>query len=150
MKKEINYKMRNINEKRFQNFGPSKICGRQPLKNFICYVLEYFIPYVTKINCSYRINLVIFKFQIKNLKVHIRNIKILFPYKVSSGEYLGQYKQGISNLGFHKDFQLRNISDAEKRHSACIFINQRLWHKQISVNLANFLKKPLLEHLPNF
>ena len=62
MKKEINYKMRNINEKRFQNFGPSKICGSQPLKNFICYVLEYFIPYVTKINCSYRINLVIFKF----------------------------------------------------------------------------------------
>ena len=32
-------------KKVFKN-GPSKICGRQPLKNFIWSILEYFVPYV--------------------------------------------------------------------------------------------------------
>ena len=26
--------------------GPSKICGRQPLKNFTWFVLDYFVPYL--------------------------------------------------------------------------------------------------------
>ena len=25
--------------------GPSEICGRQPLKNFIWFILEYVVPY---------------------------------------------------------------------------------------------------------
>ena len=28
----------------FKN-GPSKICGRQPLKNFTWFIYEYFVPY---------------------------------------------------------------------------------------------------------
>ena len=28
--------------------GPSKICGRQPLKNFTRSILEYFVPFVLK------------------------------------------------------------------------------------------------------
>ena len=34
-------------EKVFKN-GPSKICGRQPLKNFAWSILEYFVPDVTE------------------------------------------------------------------------------------------------------
>ena len=35
--------------KAFKN-GPSKICGRQPLKNFTWSILEYFVPDVQKDN----------------------------------------------------------------------------------------------------
>ena len=31
-------------EKVFKN-GPSETCGRQPLKDFTCTILEYFVPY---------------------------------------------------------------------------------------------------------
>ena len=34
----------------FKN-GPSKICGRQPLKNFTWSILEYFAPYVRMYVC---------------------------------------------------------------------------------------------------
>ena len=37
--------MEGIWVKVFKN-GPSKICGRQPLKNFTCFVLEYIDPYL--------------------------------------------------------------------------------------------------------
>ena len=33
--------------KEFKN-RPNKICGRQPLKNFTCSILEYFIPFLTR------------------------------------------------------------------------------------------------------
>ena len=36
-------------DKVFKN-RPSKICGRQPLKNFTCFILEYFAPYVFSLN----------------------------------------------------------------------------------------------------
>ena len=39
-------KVKFIWDKVFKN-GPSKICGRQPLKNFTWSILEYFVPYVT-------------------------------------------------------------------------------------------------------
>ena len=32
-------------DKLFKN-GPSKICGRQPLKNFTWSILEYFVPHI--------------------------------------------------------------------------------------------------------
>ena len=41
----------NIWDKVFQN-GPSKICGRQPLKNFTWSILECFVPYVKNLQKS--------------------------------------------------------------------------------------------------
>ena len=38
----------------FKN-GPSKICGRQPLKNFTLSILEYFVSCIFKVIGSYRI-----------------------------------------------------------------------------------------------
>ena len=35
----------------FQN-GPSKICGRQSLKNFTRSILEYFVPYILQVEPS--------------------------------------------------------------------------------------------------
>ena len=35
-----------ICDKAFKN-GPSKICGRQPLKTFTWSIIEYFAPYVS-------------------------------------------------------------------------------------------------------
>ena len=36
-------------DKVFKN-RPSKMCGRQPLKNLTWFILEYFVPYVTMKN----------------------------------------------------------------------------------------------------
>ena len=41
-------------DKVFKN-GPSKICGRQPLKNFTSPILEYFVPFIFKVIGSYKI-----------------------------------------------------------------------------------------------
>ena len=41
----------NIWDKAFKN-GPSKICGRQPLKNFtLLSIVEYFVPYISGKEC---------------------------------------------------------------------------------------------------
>ena len=36
-------------DKLFKN-GPSRICGRQPLKNFTWSILEYFVTYINYVN----------------------------------------------------------------------------------------------------
>ena len=35
--------------------GPSKICGRQPVRNFTWSILEYFVPYMSaeQVNTTY-------------------------------------------------------------------------------------------------
>ena len=46
MTKKFNLELCIIGDNVFKN-GPSKICGRQPLKNFTWSILEYFVPYET-------------------------------------------------------------------------------------------------------
>ena len=43
-----------IRDKVFKN-GPTKICRRQPLKNFTWSILEYFVSYSTLLNDEQRI-----------------------------------------------------------------------------------------------
>ena len=38
----------NIWDKLFKN-GPSKICGRQPLKSFTWSILEYIVPFISQL-----------------------------------------------------------------------------------------------------
>ena len=45
--------LQNISEKVFKN-GPSKICGREPLKDFTGSILGYFVPYVVPCNSCYK------------------------------------------------------------------------------------------------
>ena len=48
----------NIWDKLLKN-GPSKICGRQPLKNFTWSILEYFVPYILLITPDQRLHMFI-------------------------------------------------------------------------------------------
>ena len=50
-------------EKIFKN-GPSKICGRQSLKNFTLSILEYFVPYKETRGMKGLVHILAFRFRL--------------------------------------------------------------------------------------